>query len=139
MAKSKFINPLFLPTVTQEAPTAPPAAPGTAPAEAQPQSAAAPAAPGSRAMARPGARGAAATARSQAAPAVPEAPVKFTFYFTPEQLRRLDDLWVRAKLDHRQRLNKSEFVRLALERLLDEFEHNPRRVLEALRRQRSTS
>ena len=44
-----------------------------------------------------------------------QAPVKFTFYFMPAQLRRLDNLWVRSKLDHRERLNKSEFVRLALE------------------------
>ena len=65
------------------------------------------------------------------------APVKFTFYFTPDQLQRLDDLWLRAKLEHRARLNKSEFVRLALDRLMEEFERDPKSVLGELSRLRS--
>ena len=64
------------------------------------------------------------------------APVKFTFYFMPGQLERLDDLWVRAKLEHRERVNKSEFVRLALERLMDEFDRDPKAVIAELRRLR---
>jgi len=63
-----------------------------------------------------------------------EAPVKFTFYFQPEQLRRLDDLWLRAKLQYRAKINKSEFVRLALDRLIDEFDNDPQRVLEDMSR-----
>ena len=75
--------------------------------------------------------------RSPEAGTEAEAPVKFTFYFSPEQLRRLDNLWVRAKLDHQERVSKSEFVRLALDRLLQEFERAPRQVLDELRRSRS--
>ena len=68
--------------------------------------------------------------------ALGHAPVKFTFYFLPSQLQRLDDLWVRAKLEHRERLNKSEFVRLAVDRLMEEFERDPKGVLAELRRNR---
>ena len=75
--------------------------------------------------------------RSPEAGTEAEAPVKFTFYFSPEQLRQLDTLWVRAKLDHNVKVNKSEFVRLALDRLLREFERAPRQVLDELRRSRS--
>lgn len=74
--------------------------------------------------------------RSPEAGAEAEAPVKFTFYFSPDQLRQLDNLWVRAKLDHNVKVNKSEFVRLALDRLLREFERAPREVLDDLRRSR---
>lgn len=69
---------------------------------------------------------------------VSEAPVKFTFYFLPEQLRRLDNLWLRTKLDQRERLNKSEFVRLALDRLMARFDQDPKGVLDELKRQRSS-
>ena len=69
---------------------------------------------------------------------VSEAPVKFTFYFLPEQLRRLDTLWLRTKLDQRERLNKSEFVRLALDRLMARFDQDPKGVLDELKRQRSS-
>jgi len=67
-----------------------------------------------------------------------QAPVKFTFYFMPDQLERLDNLWLRVKLDHRERLNKSEFVRLALARLMEEFDRDPKGVLAELRRQRAS-
>ena len=70
-------------------------------------------------------------------PVGPQAPVKFTFYFTPDQLERLDNLWVRAKVDHRERLNKSEFVRLALDRLMEEFDRDPKSVISDLKRQRA--
>lgn len=82
------------------------------------------------------ASGAAAPAVRGAQAAAPQAPVKFTFYFTPDQLERLDNLWLRAKLEHRERLNKSEFVRLALERLMEEFDRDPQGVLAELRRNR---
>ena len=68
---------------------------------------------------------------------VSQAPVKFTFYFQPSQLQRLDHLWVRTKLEHRERLNKSEFVRLALDRLMDEYDRDPTAVLGDLRRNRA--
>jgi hypothetical protein len=51
-------------------------------------------------------------------------------------LRQLDDLWLRAKMQYRARINKSEFVRLALDRLIEEFEREPQQVLEALTRHR---
>lgn len=127
MAKSKFINPLFQRT---EAPVHPPGV--------SPPSPAGPAEGGGSGVEAPPQHVGPAGTREDAPALEPssEAPVKFTFYFTPEQLRRLDNLWVRVKLDHRQRLNKSEFVRLALDRLLEDFEQNPQGVLEALRRQR---
>ena len=76
-----------------------------------------------------------------ALPPVPvaEAPEKFNFYFLPEQLRRLDNLWVRSKLDHRERLNKSEFVRLALDRLIERFDQDPKEVLDDLKRHRGSA
>lgn len=131
MARSNFINPLL--RRTDAAPdgaqppllevAAEPAAPVVPPAAAPVPAAATP--PPAPPVAQP------------AAPeVVSEAPVKFTFYFMPEQLRRLDDLWLRTKLAHRERLNKSEFVRLALDRLMDAYDHEPQEVLEALRRQR---
>ena len=43
---------------------------------------------------------------------------------------------MRAKLDHGQKVSKSEFVRMAVARLLDEFDKNPTRVLRDLKRQR---
>ncbi|MSQ26717.1 MAG: hypothetical protein EXR51_01080 [Dehalococcoidia bacterium] len=70
---------------------------------------------------------------------ISQPPVKFTFYFLPEQLRRLDNLWVRSKLDHRERLNKSEFVRLALDRLMERFDQDPKEVLDDLKRHRSSA
>lgn len=83
-------------------------------------------------------RGPQATAPANEVPAPHgQAPVKFTFYFMPDQLERLDNIWVRAKVDHRERLNKSEFVRLALERLMEEFDRDPQSVIAELRRQRA--
>ena len=126
MARSKFINPLFQRTDT---PSSQPQ-PGLPEQPGEPPPGDLPPAPLSQSQPPP----------SPAAPPVsPDAPVKFTFYFMPEQLRRLDDLWVRVKLDHRERLNKSQFVRLALDQLLDEFERDPRAVLDHLRRQRQVS
>ena len=84
-----------------------------------------------------GARTARATAPAETALAAEdEPPVKFTFYFSPAQLRQLDDLWVHAKLDHGQKVSKSGFVRLAVARLLEEFDKNPTRVLRDLKRER---
>jgi hypothetical protein len=132
MARSNFINPLLRRT-------------DAAPEGAQPpllEVAAEPAGPAVGPAATPAP--AAATplpappvAQPPAPEAANEAPVKFTFYFMPEQLRRLDDLWLRTKLAHRERLNKSEFVRLALDRLMDAYDNEPQGVLEALRRQRT--
>ncbi len=64
-----------------------------------------------------------------------ERPSKFTFYFTPEQLDRLDDAWERMRKGRRngRRPSKSQFVRVALDRLLDEFEQNPEHVIALLR------
>ncbi len=64
-----------------------------------------------------------------------ERPSKFTFYFTPEQLDRLDDAWERMRRGRRagRRPSKSRFVRVALDRLLDEFEQNPEHVIALLR------
>ena len=109
MAESKFINPLFQRTTRPTAVEPPPEA----------------------------LRQAQGTdvEKAQATPRA-GAPVKFTFYFSQDQLDKLDDLWVRAKLEHREKLNKSEFVRLALDRLIAEFEHDPKSVLAELRRQR---
>lgn len=114
MAESKFINPLF-----QRTGGAPP--------------------PPSRALREPEdvASGSAPPGLRQAQATGPQAPVKFTFYFMPDQLERLDNVWVRAKVDHRERLNKSEFVRLALEKLMEEFDKNPKGVIAELRRQRA--
>ncbi len=119
MAKTNFINPLLQRTEEPAQPAAPAAVvplaevrPAQAPAAVPPLAAA-------------------------AAAGGPEASVKFTFYFAPDQLRRLDDLWLRAKLQHRARLNKSEFVRLALDRLMEEFDRDPTAVLEDLGRHRA--
>ena len=60
---------------------------------------------------------------------------KFTFYFTPQQLDRLDNAWAQLRRRHRgtkQRASKSQFVRVALDRLLDDFERNPDDVIELL-------
>lgn len=121
----RFINPLL--QRTEEAAEPEPA--NAAQPEAAPAQAALPAV-------SPAAEAPAPVAVPAAAPgpAASEAPVKFTFYFQPEQLRRLDDLWLRAKLQYRAKINKSEFVRLALDRLIDEFDSDPQRVLEDMSR-----
>lgn len=133
MARSKFVNPLFQPTEKQTPDAARPLSGSQPPAyggeAAAPQTA--PLSPSRRS--EPVGRRRPQTSAMEA-PA--EAPVKFTFYFSPEQLRQLDTLWVRAKLDHNVKVNKSEFVRLALDRLLAEFEKHPQRVLDDLRRLR---
>ncbi len=69
------------------------------------------------------------------APDIAERPSKFTFYFTPEQLDRLDDAWEQMRKGRRggRRPSKSRFVRVALDRLLDEFEQNPEHVIALLR------
>ena len=63
---------------------------------------------------------------------------KFTFYFTDEQLDRLDHVWEGLRREGRRtgvRLSKSHVVRVALDRLLDEFEEDPERVLAELKQQ----
>ena len=58
---------------------------------------------------------------------------KFTFYFTPQQLERLDNAWEimrRRSRGQKQRPSKSRFVRVALDRLLDDFERNPEGVMD---------
>ncbi len=63
---------------------------------------------------------------------------RFTFYFTPEQLDRLDRAWERFRREGRrsgQRMSKSLFVRVALDKLLDDFEQNPQEVVELLSRE----
>ncbi|GEM_PF-2665692 len=134
MARSKFVNPLFQPTEKETPDAARPLfgsqPPGYGGEAVAPQSA--PSSP-SRGSVPSGSR----RAQTSAVEAPSEAPVKFTFYFSPEQLRQLDTLWVRAKLDHHVKVNKSEFVRLALDRLLAEFEKHPQRVLDDLRRLRA--
>ncbi len=64
-------------------------------------------------------------------------PIKFTFYFTPEQLDRLDAAWDRFRRQTRQKgrrgVSKSQFVRLGLDLLLEEFERDPERVMARLR------
>ena len=112
MAESKFINPLF-----QRTGAAPPR-PSRASGNASP-------------------RTVAGEAPAPHAEAGSQSPVKFTFYFMPGQLERLDNVWVKAKVDHRERLNKSEFVRLALDRLMAEFDRDPTTVIADLRRQRT--
>jgi hypothetical protein len=70
------------------------------------------------------------------------APVKFTFYFTPEQLDRLDLAWSRFRRQSRgadRRLSKSLFIRVALDRLLDEFDRQPEEVMALLRGQGAES
>lgn len=141
MERSKFINPLFQRTETLAAEVP------EQPSFQEPEDI--PAVPAERieppeTVERPKAAAVSepvADTAPEPAPTVPatvgtEPTVKFTFYFSPSQLRRLDDLWLRAKLEHRQRLNKSEFVRLALDRLMDEFDRTPHAVLEALKQQR---
>ena len=63
---------------------------------------------------------------------------KFTFYFTVEQLDRLDTVWQQLRRTNRhsgQRLSKSHMVRVALNRLLDEFDQNPDAVIAELKQQ----
>jgi hypothetical protein len=59
---------------------------------------------------------------------------KFTFYFTADQLDRLDDVWEQMRKRQRRgrRPSKSRFVRVALDRLLDDFAHNPDTVMALL-------
>ena len=68
----------------------------------------------------------------------PTGTIKFTFYFTPEQLDRLDAAWDRFRRQTRQRgrrgVSKSQFVRLGLDLLLEEFERDPEGVIARLRR-----
>ena len=133
MANSRFINPLFRRTDEGTQATETPS--GKEASDTPTQSGAVPS-PSPRPAAAVAVEREAATQSEAATALVTAAPVKFTFYFSPEQLSRLDNLWVLAKLEHRARFNKSEFVRLALNRLLDEFEREPRQVLDDLRRQR---
>lgn len=63
---------------------------------------------------------------------------KFTFYFTEEQLDRLDDVWEQLRRANRrggQRLTKSHVVRVALDRLLDEYDRDPDGVMADLKQQ----
>ena len=63
---------------------------------------------------------------------------KFTFYFTEEQLDRLDAVWQQLRRANRhsgQRLSKSHVVRVALDRLLDEFDQDPDAVIAELKLQ----
>ena len=65
----------------------------------------------------------------------PLGPSKFTFYFTAEQLDRLDRVWETMRNRNRgtkQRVSKSQFVRVALNRLLDDFDKNPEQVIALL-------
>ncbi len=59
---------------------------------------------------------------------------KFTFYFTPDQLERLDDVWeqMRKRTRRGRRPSKSRFVRVALDRLLEDFTRNPDNVMALL-------
>ena len=68
-------------------------------------------------------------------PRVDTSTSKFTFYFTEEQLERLDRAWETMRKrtrGSRQRISKSQFVRLGLERLLDDFEREPELVINSL-------
>ena len=63
---------------------------------------------------------------------------KFTFYFTPQQLERLDTAWEvmrRRGRGRKQRPSKSQFVRVALDQLLDDFEQDPDKVMDLLANQ----
>ena len=111
MAESKFINPLFQRTD-----------PGAKPARVTNIRAQAPVMD---------------VAPEPAVAEAGQAPVKFTFYFMPSQLERLDQLWLRTKLEQREKLNKSEFLRLALDHLMDRFEQDPKGVLAELKQQRA--
>ena len=66
--------------------------------------------------------------------ATPDRASKFTFYFTPDQLERLDDVWeqMRKRVRRGRRPSKSRFVRVALDRLLDDFARNPDNVMALL-------
>lgn len=60
---------------------------------------------------------------------------KFTFYYTEEQLERLDQAWMKMRKGRRgkrKRLNKSQFVQLAVDRLLDQFDENPDEIIKAI-------
>ena len=60
---------------------------------------------------------------------------KFTFYYSTQQLERLDDIWQETRgqiKGTRQRISKSQFVRLALDRLLDDFEKDSAKVINLL-------
>ena len=60
---------------------------------------------------------------------------KFTFYFTPQQLERLDTAWEvmrRRGRERKLRPSKSQFVRVALDQLLDDFDQDPDKVMDLL-------
>lgn len=57
---------------------------------------------------------------------------KFTFYFTNDQLARLDRLYIGLRKNGRRRVTKSQVVRVALDKLLDDYETNPDEILRAL-------
>lgn len=70
-----------------------------------------------------------------AGPAAAVVPIKFTFYYTPEQLDRLDLAWSvfrRRTRGSGRPLSKSLFVRVALDRLLDDFDRDPDAVIARL-------
>lgn len=72
-----------------------------------------------------------------AAPPSIQGTTKFTFYFTAEQLDRLDQAWETFRRQTRgtgKRISKSQFVRIALDRLLDEFDEQPEKVMAQLRK-----
>lgn len=74
----------------------------------------------------------------QTRPRVDTPTSKFTFYFTEEQLDRLDDLWGQLRRANRrggQRLSKSHVVRVALDRLLADFDEHPERVMSELKQE----
>ncbi len=64
---------------------------------------------------------------------VPADTQKFTFYFTQEQLDRLDQVWTELRQQRRrtgqQRVSKSQLVRVALDKLLDDFERDPEETI----------
>lgn len=77
-----------------------------------------------------------------AGPPTDRAPTKFTFYYTPAQLERLDVAWsaFRRRIRGSGRpLSKSLFVRVALDRLLDDFDRDPDAVMTLLREHGATT
>ena len=63
---------------------------------------------------------------------------KFTFYFTEEELDRLERAWDIARRKSRgmgKRISKSQFVRLGLDLLLDDFDRDRDHVIDLLLQQ----
>lgn len=54
----------------------------------------------------------------------PQKLIKFTFYFNESQLNDLDEVRLKLRKEHGIKIDKSSIVRLAVDRLVEDFQKN---------------